>query len=200
MSSLLNTCAVKCTFTAIDFETTGTVKGYTSLPWQLGTATLSAGIIDPGAPHFDTLLFVPPEHPFSKHAPGNPAQLRAALQEAPAFHEVWPALHQQLAATIPLAHNAATERTVLARQAPLTRYPYWVDTLPLARKIYPGLPSYALDDLIPQLGLQDELTAVFPDRAPHDARYDAYACALLLRHLLSLPGWKTLTLAELLAQ
>lgn len=200
MSSLLNTCAVKCTFTAIDFETTGTVKGYTSLPWQLGTATLSAGTIDPGAPHFDTLLFVPPDHPFSGKAPGNPEARRAALAEAPAFHEIWPALHRQLAATVPLAHNAATERTVLARQAPLTHYPYWVDTLPLARKIYPGLPSYALDDLIPQLGLQDVLTAALPGRAPHDARYDAYACALLLQHLLSLPGWNTLTLAELLAQ
>ena len=81
----------------------------------------------------------------------------------------------------------------------MTRYPHWVDTLPLARKIYPTLPSFALEDLVPALGLQAELARCVPNRAPHDAYYDAVACALLLIHFLSLPGWSTLTLGDLQA-
>ena len=36
-----------------------------------------------------------------------------------------------------------------------------------------------------------------PGRAPHDARYDATACALLLSHFLALPGWEQVTVQGL---
>ncbi len=189
--------ARECTFTVLDFETTGTVKGYRSLPWQLGAVTMCAGVIDPCAPSFDTYLRVPEDYPFSKHAPGEHRANRLAIAQAPEVMEVWQQLHARLAVTLPVAHNAATERNVLLKLAPMTRYPIWVDTLPLARKIYPGLKSYALEDLIPLLQLDGRVAQFVPGRAPHDAYYDAVACAVLLEHFLALPGWCNAYLSDL---
>lgn len=189
-----------CAYAALDFETTGVVKGFPSLPWQLGCITLSRGVLDLEAPRFDTYLRVPPDYPFSKHAPGEHRAKRAEIAAAPDFASLWPALHAHLMCCIPVAHNAATERGLLTRFAPMTRYPCWVDTLRLARRAYPGLRSYALEALIPALGLQARLEAIVPGRAPHDAYYDAVACALLLEHLLAAETWSTLTLADLCAQ
>ena len=67
----------------------------------------------------------------------------------------------------------------------------------LARLAWPDAPSGALETLIPYLGLQPQLEALMPGRAPHDALYDATACALLLLHLLSEPAWQRLTPQEL---
>jgi DNA polymerase III epsilon subunit-like protein len=122
--------------------------------------------------------------------------LRHEIATAPEAQDVWQALHSVLSRTIPVAHNIGTERNVLARLAPMTRYPYWLDTLKLVRKVYPTLPSFALDDVIPALGLEPLLRELVPGRDAHDAYYDAVACALLLTHLLALPGWRDLTLAE----
>ncbi len=182
---------------ALDFETTGKVRGFDSLPWQLGAVTLRGGRVDLAGPRFDTFLRVPAAWPFSAHAPGEHRANRTAIATAPEAMEVWPALHACLRAAIPVAHNAATERGVLARLAPMTRYAHWIDTLPLARRAWPKLGDYALESLIPVLGLQPRLSALVPGRAPHDAYYDAVACALLLEHLLAQPGWNTVSLEDL---
>lgn len=187
-----------CSFLALDFETTGTVKGYPSLPWQIGAVSLRDGAVTLEAPSLDSYLHVPEDWPFSRHAPGEHRANRAAIAAAPPPLEVWQSLHPLLLQSIPVAHNAATERTILARLAPLAHYSCWVDTLSLTRRAYPGLPSYALERLIPCLRLQPCLDRLVPGRAPHDAFYDAAACGLLLEHLLSLPGWTTLTLEALL--
>ena len=199
MSPNDTTPARNATFLALDFETTGTVRGYPCLPWQLGAVSLIGGKVDLAAPRFDTLLQVPADWPFSKHAPGTHRSNREAIAAAPAFSDVWPSLHAQLSRAIPVAHNAGTERGVLAKAAPMTVYPLWVDTLPLARAIWPGLGDYTLESLIPALGLQPRLTELVPNRAPHDAYYDAVACGLLLELILSLPGWSDAPLELLTA-
>ena len=45
--------------------------------------------------------------------------------------------------------------------------------------------------------LAPALERLCPGRAPHDALYDAFACALLLLKLLSFPGWSSLRAEEL---
>ena len=187
------------TFTVLDFETTGTVKGFECLPWQLGAVRTTRDGLIQGIGEFDTLLRVPMTHRFSGNAPGQHAVLRAEIAQAPEAMDVWPALHEALSSTVPVAHNAATERNVLARLAPMTRYPYWLDTLRLTRKVYPSLPNFALENIIPALGLDAQLRQIVPGRNAHDAYYDAVACALLLIHILALPGWSELTLAEALS-
>lgn len=183
-------------FRAIDFETTGSVRGFCSLPWQVGIATL-AGRAAPEAA-FDSLIRVPENHPFNAYAPGDHARQRAAIAQAPAQETVWLAFHPLLSGNVLVAHNIGTERTHLNRMAPLHRYGPWIDTLTLARKVYPGLGDYSLDALIARLGLLPRLLTLRPAYRAHDACSDALACALFLDHILSLPGWSALPLAQLI--
>ena len=92
-----------------------------------------------------------------------------------------------------VAHNAGTEKRVLREAVPMARFGPWIDTLVLARAAWPGLASYALDDLVKQLGLQEQMIAAVPGREAHDALYDAVACGEVLATLLKQPGWESLT-------
>ena len=189
-------------FSAIDFETTGAVPGFPNEPWQVGVVSVAENIAHcaSGIQHcsFESLLRVAPDRPFNKWAPGRHAKIRAELAEAPALADLWPELAPRLAGPV-VAHNAGTERTLLRTAAPLHVPGPWIDTLALARKAWPAAPSHALEDLVPALGLLPRLQALLPGREPHDALYDAAACALLLLHVLAQPGWGSLSPAELAA-
>lgn len=97
------------------------------------------------------------------------------------------------------AHNAASERRVIAQAAPLHRPRAWIDTLKLARVAYPNRASHTLTDLVEGLGLRPEVQRLCPGRAPHDALYDAVGCGVLLLHLLSVEGWRDASVEALQA-
>lgn len=184
-------------FTAIDFETTGSVPGFPNEPWQVGLVCVPPdGTAPPSS--FESLLRVSPDRPFNRWAPGRHARIRAELAGAPALADLWPELAPRLAGPV-AAHNVGTERSLLQASAPLHVPGPWIDTLALARRAWPAAPSHALEDLVPALGLLPRLRALLPGRGPHDALYDAAACALLLLHLLEQPGWGSLRPAELSA-
>ena len=183
-------------FTAIDFETTGTVPGHPNEPWQVGAVAVGADFRTTPDGFFESLLRIDPARPFNRHAPGRHARLRRELAASPTLVEVWPDLAPLLAGPV-VAHNAGTERSMLQSAAPLHVPGPWIDTLALARRAWPDLRSHALEDLAPALGLLSTLRGLFPDRAPHDALYDAAACALVLIRLLREPGWENLTPVEL---
>jgi len=178
----------------LDFETTGSVAGWPVEPWQLGLVFLREGcvVLDD---RIDTLLRVAVDRPFNPHAPGRHAQLRDVLAVSPEPHAVLADLLARCSAVPLAAHNIGTERTLLARLAPLQKWGPWIDTLKLCRRIYPDLPCHALDDVVVRLGLAGRVSALCPDRAAHDAFYDAVACAVLLEHILTLPGWDEASLA-----
>ena len=88
---------------------------------------------------------------------------------------------------------------MLRSAAPLHPCGPWIDTLKLSRAAWPDAPSHALEDLVPALGLAPAVAALCPGRGPHDALYDAWACAVLLVHLLSSPGWGNRSAEELAA-
>ena len=152
-------------YVALDFETTGGVAGFPNEPWQLGLVEIEAGHILPEW-----------------------AELRAELAAAPAFMEIWPELSERLVGQPLVAHNAATERTILERRAPLTRFGPWIDTLKLTRTYWPILKSYALGDLIRTFGLEGQMRALCPGRTWHDALFDACAGAVLFSHVQSRIG------------
>jgi DNA polymerase-3 subunit epsilon len=192
-------------FSAIDFETTGAVPGLPNEPWQVGVVSFPADAADirhssSVVRHstFESLLRISPDRPFNKWAPGRHARLRSELAAAPALPDLWPELAPRLAGPV-VAHNVGTERSLLQSAAPLHVPGPWIDTLALARRAWPAAPSHALEDLVPALGLQSRLRALLPGREPHDALYDAFACALLLLHLLDQPGWGSLAPDELAA-
>lgn len=172
----------------IDFETTGSVPGYPNEPWQLGLILVEDGRPVDGS-QWETLFRVG-DRPFSPRAVGRYAEMREELAAAPSTMELWPELAERLVGIPLIAHNASTERTVLTKMAPMTAFGPWVDTLKLTKKLYPGLKSYALGDLIATFGLQNQVNALCDGRTWHDALYDACAGAVLFEHLMSLPCMK----------
>jgi DNA polymerase-3 subunit epsilon len=139
------------------------------------------------------------ERPFNPRAPGRHAQIRAQLAVAPTSDELLGVFSNWLTGVPLVAHNVGTERAMLAKIAPLHRFGPWIDTLALARHAYPKLESKSLEDVTAALGLVPQIQALCPNREPHDALYDATACAVLFTHFLSLPGWEHVT-AEALAE
>ncbi len=191
-----HTLARECVFSVMDFETTGSVAGWPVEPWQVGIVTIEQGRVLAGS-FYEALMHIG-ERPFNPHAPGRHAQLRHELAQASAPGELWPEISELICGMPLVAHNIGTERSVLSKMAPLHRFDLWVDTLALSRKYYPALESKALDDVIPDLGLTQRVNDLCPGRGAHDALYDAFACAALLEHFLSLPGWENVTLGALI--
>ncbi|MDD4735854.1 MAG: 3'-5' exonuclease [Kiritimatiellae bacterium] len=183
------------TITILDFETTGTLPGFPCEPWQIGMVQWSEGVI--GQDFFESLLRIG-DRPFNPMAPGNHHALRPQLKVAPTFQELWPQLVPWLHGVILCAHNIATEKNILNQQAPLHYFGPWIDTLKLSRAAWPDAPSHKLEELTLALNLRDEADAFCPNREPHDALYDAVCCALLLKTILNLPGWKETPLESLL--
>ena len=181
---------------AIDFETTGSVPGYRNEPWQIGLAPICQG--KSSGELFDSLINVG-DRPFNKYAPGRHAQLRSKIAIAPTMQELWRVSTPKLAGSVLVAHNVGTERSVLGTASPLHVLGPWVDTLVLSRAAWPGLPSYALEDLIAVFNLTGAVSSHCPGRAAHDALYDAVACATLLLHLLKQPRWDCIEMADLVA-
>ncbi len=179
----------------VDFETTGSVPGYPVEPWQVGVVRVRGGRVCADEA-FESLVRVG-DRPFNPRAPGRHARLRRELSEAPPPGELWPVLAEWVGGVPLVAHHAGTERSVLARLAPLHRLGPWVDTLTLVRRAYPALASKALEDVCGALGLSARVCAACPGREAHDALFDAFACAVLLEHLLALPGWERVTVEAL---
>lgn len=141
-------------FVAIDFETTGYENGNVNEPWQLGAALVrDSRIVETHEWFFGTAL----------------------TPDAEPLMSQWDSFYPVLANRRLVAHNIATERTILTRIAPLTKWGPWVDTLKLARARYPQLPSYALGDLCAMFGCVPQMA----ERTWHDGLYDAVACAEL---------------------
>ncbi len=181
------------TVTVLDFETTGSVPGFDTEPWQVGAVALVNGQVAP-AQTFESLIRVDANRPFNAYAPGKHHQFRDKIAAAPGVSSVWKHL-KTLATDRPLAaHNAAVEKKFLRKMAPMHRFGPWVDTLALARQAWPNAPGHKLEDLIAGLDLTGRLRELCPNRDAHDALYDAFACAVLLEHILMLPGWGELTI------
>ncbi|HEY5621649.1 MAG TPA: 3'-5' exonuclease [Pontiella sp.] len=182
--------------TVLDYESTGTLRGFPNEPWQLGMVSLKNGRVHPDS-LFESLLCVDINRPFNPHAPGRHALRREEIATAPTPQELWPSVMKRLTRFPLCAHNTATEKKFVRAMAPMHRFGPWIDTLKTARRALPGCASYALEDLIVLLDLKPKIEAVCPGREAHDALYDAVAAAVLLEHLLEQPGWEHITVGEL---
>lgn len=184
--------------TVLDYESTGTLSGYATEPWQIGMVSLKAGKVDV-ASMFESLLRVDVNRPFNSHVPGRHAVLRREIAEAPTPQKLWPQIQQRLVERPLCAHNVATEKKFIRAMAPMHSFGPWIDTLRIARKVWPGRTSYALGDLIVTLGLKQRVDELCLGKKAHDALYDAVASAMLLEHLLEQPGWDGITIGELIS-
>ncbi|MGF6889023.1 DNA polymerase III epsilon subunit-like protein [Nocardia sp. GAS34] len=118
----------------------------------------------------------------------------ADLADCPPWHEVAEEIDEALCGRVLVAHNASVERKVLAAHLPDWNPPLILDTLRLAKKVWRGLDSYALDKLI-ERGQLD--TSAVSGQGYHRAGYDTWAawqllCALITDGELDWPGLVTM--------
>lgn len=177
--------------TVLDFETTGSVPGFEAEPWQIGAVALVNGRVDADR-CFESLIRVDANRPFNAYAPGDHHKRRDEIAAAPEVSNVWKKLEPLVLNRSLAAHNAAVEKKFLRQMAPMHQFGPWVDTLKLARQAWPKAPSHKLEDLIDGLKLEGRVRECCPSGEPHDALYDAVACAVLLEYLLKLPGWENI--------
>ena len=139
-------------FIAFDTETTG-----------LDPA--SGRIVEIGAVKFDRCgviarynVLINPEMPMPEEAGKVNGITDAMLKDKPLIADVFPDFFDFIGTGVLVAHNARIGKSPLANKA--------VDTRIFAKEVFPGLSSYALQDLAVQFGI----TALEAHRAEDDAR------------------------------
>ena len=125
------------TLTVLDFETTGSVPGFDTEPWQIGAVVMRKGRVT--SETFESLIRVDANRPFNAYAPGDHHRRRDEIAAAPGVSSVWKNIEPWVTNRPLAAHNAAVEKKFLRRMAPMHRFGPWVDTLTLARQAWPGL-------------------------------------------------------------
>jgi DNA polymerase III epsilon subunit-like protein len=101
----------------------------------------------------------------------------AQVVGCPAWPEIAGAVEHVLRDRVLVAHNASVEYRVLSRHLPSWHPPLVLDTLRLAKHVWPDIPSYSLHTLIQHRGLD---TNGVGQRQPHRAAYDTWCTARLL--------------------
>lgn len=180
MDALLDQPISEGRFAAIDFESAGARGPAADAPVQVGVALMD-GLETQEEPGFVSLIR---HEGAGSRAARHVHQLAPqALSSAPTFASLWPTLDSLLSGRIAVAHNASCERRFLSRFA-LHPIGPWVDTLTLAKKVYPALASYALGDVIQLFQIEESIQERCPERTFHDALFDAWACLLLLKRII----------------
>ncbi|WP_019241101.1 MULTISPECIES: 3'-5' exonuclease [Bacillus] len=104
------------------------------------------------------------------------------------FNMLWPEIHSLLENHLVIAHNAAFDMSCLRYVLDEYNAPYpnisYNCTLNISKAIWPGLPSYKLNDLSKKLGYRFD---------HHNALDDAKACGNILIHALNHTSSKDLT-------
>ncbi|WP_308987636.1 3'-5' exonuclease [Roseibacillus persicicus] len=166
------------TFAALDFEAAGAVPDKPDVPIQIGIAS--------GRPGEQPVLydsFLAIDRPVTRGAQRVHGITDAQLAGAPTLLQLYPTLKQHLGNRPLVAHAHGTEKRFLAS---LPGHPFgpWLDTLKLARKVYPQAESHRLGGLCDALGLTPRLRELVPGRDWHDALFDAAASLILLFHIV----------------
>jgi DNA polymerase-3 subunit epsilon len=171
-------------FVAIDFESAGAERGQTDHVVQIGLACCDG--LD-----FSTMetyrTFLRPEAEVAWTASRVHGIDAGMVENAPAFRDIWPAIRARMENRLVVAHGAATEKRHL-RAFPLHGFGPWVDTLVLARKVWPLAPSHRLGELVGGLGMAEEVRRLCPNLHWHDALFDAVGALVLLRSLVERAG------------
>lgn len=181
-------------FAAVDFESAGEAPGMTDAPVQAGIATMKGLELQTGE-FFRT--YINPGRPVTWAARRVHGITTEQLTAAPGMKALWPEFRDRLSGAVVVAHAAGTEKRFL-RVFPFHGFGPWLDTLELARRVWPGHTDYSLEGLSGLLGFREELDALCPGLRFHDALYDAAGSLLVLRRLLTDAGLADRPLEDLL--
>lgn len=166
-------------FAAIDFESAGSAPGATDEPVQIAIAHLAGTVISEGL-----CSYVKAETEVTWAARKVHGITDSMIRDAPRFLDLWPRIKSDMEGCWIVAHGAATEKRFL-RVFPFHSFGPWVDTLHLARAVYPELSSHSLGDVIRATGLDSSAEIQAAGFRWHDARCDAIASLVFLRHVIS---------------
>lgn len=114
----------------------------------------------------------------------------ADVADSPRWPDIAAEITKVIEGRVLVAHGAHVEYRVLGAHLPDWKPPMVLDTMRLAKYVWPGLPSYSLEKLADHANL--DLTAV-ADQRPHRAAYDTWCawqllCALVDDGDLDWPG------------
>lgn len=180
------------TFAAIDFEAAGAVPTKRDVPIQIGIAT---GRFGEEPRLYDSFLAI--DRPVTQGAQRVHGITDAQLVNCPTLLQIYPSLKEHLAGRPLVAHAHGTEKRFLA-SLPGHSFGPWLDTLKLARRIYPQANSHKLGRLCDDLNLTARLQELVPGRTWHDALFDAAASLVLLFHLVEVLDLAERPLADLM--
>jgi len=109
--------------------------------------------------------------------------------EAPRFSDVGYRFLDFADGSTLVAHNARFDLGFLQESLARAGLPLWkgrtLDSLALARKAFPGLPSYALQNLRTRFNLEDTREAMMAHRADADVEWTVQLLARILDALLA---------------
>lgn len=171
-------------FAALDFESAGLRRGGTEAPVQIGIAQMRDLVMKPEE-NFTSYLFT--DQPITWMAQKVHGIRTEDLTGAPALADLWPEIKSRLQNRWVVAHGAATEKRYL-RAFPFHGFGPWVDTLKLARALWPERKSFALGELIADLGMDGDGWCKRPGFRWHDALSDAEASLALLQRMVNEAG------------
>jgi DNA polymerase-3 subunit epsilon len=153
-------------FIAFDLETTGTLPGVDQIV-EIGAVMFN----EQGVPETIFATLINPGIPMPEAASRVNGITDDMLVGKPTVDEVLDAFSEYCADNVMVAHNAAFDSQFLIADIKKfeTTSPRGIilDTLPLARKVYPGLANYKLGTLVQHLGI----TTTNFHRAEEDASY-----------------------------
>lgn len=174
-------------FLVIDTETTGLD------PSTSGVVEIAAVLVVGGKIAGSFTSYVNPKHPIPPEASAIHGLVDSDVADAPTLAELLPQLNALVAdVDVLVAHNAPFDRSMLTG---LDEKP-WLDTVRLARRVYPKLECHRNGYLRYALNLRCPEAAGMP---AHRALSDAYVTARLLLHLLANIPQVPRTVSELIA-
>ncbi len=163
-------------FIAFDLETTGTLPGVDQIA-EIGAVMFN----EQGIPETIVATLINPGVPMPEAASRVNGITDEMLVGKPLITDVLDAFAEFCGDEILVAHNAAFDAQFLTADIKKheTTAPRGVvlDTLPIARKVYPGLANYKLGTLIQHLGI--------PSTNFHRAEEDASYCGQLFHKMIT---------------
>jgi DNA polymerase-3 subunit epsilon len=191
--SLLDAPVSSVRLAALDFESTGARVGQADEPVQIGMAFCLPGL---GEPEGFFRSYIRPASSIRASAREVHGIDDDKVKGAPNFASLWPELKQRLGGAVVVAHGVSTEQRFL-RAFPFHGFGPWLDTLKIARALMPEISDHSLGKVLSSLELEPEVRRLCPELTWHDALFDAVACLVFLRHVLSLLNQPDMTLGQL---
>jgi len=164
-------------FIAFDLETTGTVPGADAIA-EIGAIRFKDGVVDSV---YCTLI--DPLRPMPPGASAVNGLTDDMLKGQPTIEQVLPSFAEFCGEGLMVAHNAPFDCQFLVTAIKKFELPapkgIVLDSLPIARKVLPGLPNYKLGTLIQHLKIPSQAF----HRAEADATYLGHMFQILMKRI-----------------